>query len=259
MNRKVPRRPVQSITRLIRLFYLSHYHTSKYKKLHDAGKHSNSPAIESALTVHNWGVDVIRNWETKIEVIGKPPEGAVLYTSNHLGYADIMGFASVVRTQYVAKKEIESWPFLGRMLSNINLPFVDRRQGAKTLPETAKRIANSLNEGASVCVFPEGTSTGGEDGVLEFKPALFQAAVIAKCKVQPVAIKWFVDDGDACVAEDVAYWKDHVFLNHALKFLGLKNVSLKVQFCDQLDGSKLNRKQLAAKAHAAVSEAFANL
>ena len=180
----------------------------------------------------------------------KPAEGSLL-APNHIGYADVLALGSVAPCFFVAKVDVESWPFVGllfRISKNIGVP----RRRARALVEVTNEVAERLRGGNSVCVFLEGTSTGG-DRLLPFYPPLAQPAIDAKAPLVPVAIRWRAEASDIDVAEDVAYWKDHVFGPHAWRLMGLRGISVHIQFGEPIPSEGHNRKTLAAAAEHAVA------
>jgi 1-acyl-sn-glycerol-3-phosphate acyltransferase len=71
-------------------------------------------------------------------------------------------------------------------------------------------------------LFPEGTSTNG-DTVKEFRTSLFETAVLAKCPILPICIKYKTIDGKEISPEnrDLLYWYgDMEFAPHFMKLLG---------------------------------------
>lgn len=187
----------------------------------------------------------------RVTTSGPNPAEGSLVAPNHIGYADVLALGSVVPCFFVAKVDVESWPFVGllfRISKNIGVP----RRRARALVEVTSEVAERLRGGNSVCVFLEGTSTGG-DRLLPFYPPLAQPAIDAQAPTVPVAIRWRADSPDIDVAEDVAYWKDHVFGPHAWRLMGLRGISVHIQFGDPIPAEGHNRKTLAAAAESAVA------
>ena len=68
------------------------------------------------------------------------------------------------------------------------------------------RMAQALQDGDILAVFPEGT-TGDGSGVLPFHANLLQAAIAAKAPVQPVALQ-FIDGASGLPSRAVSYVGD---------------------------------------------------
>lgn len=111
----------------------------------------------------------------KVTVLGRPVMGKpVLIVSNHISWTDIIAIGSVTDVTFVAKKEVESWFFVGFMASLQRTLYVDRTRRSdarRTTREMAKRMA----AGGAVLLFAEGQSDVGTH-VLPFRSALVGAA-----------------------------------------------------------------------------------
>ena len=89
-----------------------------------------------------------------------PTSGAVILACNHLSNFDpvIMGgFAAKRRHSiYLAKKEVLSWPIIGRVLKHYGFIFIDRKRKGGDL-HSLKEALKVLKDGESLALFPEGT------------------------------------------------------------------------------------------------------
>lgn len=117
-----------------------------------------------------------------------PADTAVLYVSNHRSYFDIVTLYPLTNntTGFVAKKELEKFPFVRRWMKYMNCQFLDRdniKAGLKTILDCIAIVKN----GCSICIFPEGTRTPGDE-MLEFKEGSFKIAEKSSCLIIPVAI-----------------------------------------------------------------------
>lgn len=98
----------------------------------------------------------------------------VLLIANHVSWLDIPVMSAVAPVSFVAKREVNTWPFVGSLARLQRSVFVDReRRGA--VAGTAAEIMGRLRAGDHVVLFAEGTSSDG-NGVLPFKTSLFAAA-----------------------------------------------------------------------------------
>ncbi|MCR4782500.1 MAG: 1-acyl-sn-glycerol-3-phosphate acyltransferase [Lachnospiraceae bacterium] len=129
---------------------------------------------------------------TRVHVDGQeniPEEKSVLYIGNHLSIFDIVMTYPLFKgvTGFVAKKELKKIPLLNFWMDLIECEFLDR----SSLKAGLKMITNSIdkvNDGISMCIFPEGTrSKTGEIG--EFKGGSFKIATRTKCPIVPVSIQ----------------------------------------------------------------------
>jgi 1-acyl-sn-glycerol-3-phosphate acyltransferase len=121
-----------------------------------------------------------------IDVHGRLPLGPTLLVANHLSYLDPIALLSLMPALPVCKAEVGRWPLLGSRVRASGVLLVDRADpwsGARVLRRTRAALAG----GASVLVFPEGTTTPG-DRVLPFRRGSFGIARRARVPITPVAI-----------------------------------------------------------------------
>jgi 1-acyl-sn-glycerol-3-phosphate acyltransferase len=150
-----------------------------------------------------------------VRVAGIVP-AAGLIVSNHLSYLDILVISSVCHGVFVSKSEVRSWPIFGTLARMGGTIFVTR--GRKTaVAGHLISVANALEAGGPVVLFPEGTSSDGSS-VLPFQSSLLQAAIISKAAITPAAISYDLQAGS--VAEEICYWRDMVFAAHFWNVLG---------------------------------------
>jgi 1-acyl-sn-glycerol-3-phosphate acyltransferase len=109
--------------------------------------------------------------------------------ANHQSMIDICALfrAVPVPLQFLLKQELSKVPFVGAYAKAMGMIFIERgsaREATKRMREAAQLV----RDGATLCVFPEGTrSRDGE--VLPFKSGAFQIALDAGADVVPVAIE----------------------------------------------------------------------
>ncbi|MDO4640576.1 MAG: 1-acylglycerol-3-phosphate O-acyltransferase [Neisseria sp.] len=120
-------------------------------------------------------------------------EHNMLVVSNHVSWLDIFAIGSLCPSSFIAKKEMQSWPLLGKIATNAGTVFIDRKN-RKNIDPINTAIATSLNAGQNVCFFPEaGTSLG--TGILPFKAALFESAIQANAPIQAIALRYYDPSG----------------------------------------------------------------
>lgn len=114
-------------------------------------------------------------------------EGAVIVVANHASYVDIVVlFAQLPRpVRFVAKRELASTPFVGRMLRALGTCFVERRDYRRSLEDEAALVARA--SGDTLLFFPEGTFTQTA-GLAPFRLGAFRAACVNGRPVVPVAL-----------------------------------------------------------------------
>jgi 1-acyl-sn-glycerol-3-phosphate acyltransferase len=136
-----------------------------------------------------------------VKVVGKEymdTPGAKVYASNHASYFDVlpvmMGLGVTYR--FVAKDEVNRMPFIGTFLNQMGHLSFDRLKASARLKQVDE-IEETLRQGESVFVFPEGTFVP-EAGVRPFQLGGYHGAVTTGAPVVPVSLKGtrrFLRDG----------------------------------------------------------------
>ena len=170
-----------------------------------------------------------------------------LLVSNHLSYMDIVVLASLTPAVFVAKREVRSWPLFGWFATMGGSLYVNRARRTQ-VGEFAAAIQTELDRGALVILFPEGTSSGGQN-VLPFKSSLLEPAARDTHPLAAGLIQYQLDDGD--VSEEVCYWKDMTLLPHLLNLLSKRRVGVEVRFAP-VEKISTDRKEVAQQLHTEV-------
>ncbi|MFA5592367.1 MAG: lysophospholipid acyltransferase family protein [Micavibrio sp.] len=191
----------------------------------------------------------------KIIVEGKPATGPdAVYIGNHLSYLDIPVLGSLLLGSFVAKKEVESWPFFGLMAKMQRTVFISRNP-ADAESET-RLLHERLAEAAPLIIFPEGTSSDGTS-VLPFKSSFFQIFLNQRTELQPFTISILEIDGKPATApalrDKYAWYGDMELEPHLWAFAKGKGAVVKVSFeTPLLSTDYTDRKRLCADSRALV-------
>ncbi len=157
------------------------------------GKFDRQKRDYSSLHIVQWGFKVIlKITGVQATVIGEEniPDEPVLFVGNHRSFFDILLTYSRCRrlTGYIAKKEMEKIPLLSTWMHFVYCLFLNRenpREGLKTILQAIEQIQN----GISICIFPEGTrNTGEELSMLPFKDGAFKIATRTNCAIIPISM-----------------------------------------------------------------------
>jgi lyso-ornithine lipid O-acyltransferase len=125
----------------------------------------------------------------RLKIVGTPPrEGPVLIASNHVSWLDIMVLSAVAPLSFIAKREVNKWPFFGSLARLQRTVFVDRDRRHAT-GEARDEMQERFKARDILVLFPEGTSSDGKT-VLPFKSAFFGAAAYEGVLVQPVSLAY---------------------------------------------------------------------
>ncbi|MFC5947652.1 lysophospholipid acyltransferase family protein [Pseudonocardia lutea] len=177
-------------------------------------------------------------------------EGGVLVVANHLSWIDVVALGAVAPVRMIAKREVAEWPLIGAIARQNGALFVDRG-GLRGLPEVVAGTAAALRAGATVGVFPEGTTwCGSASG--PFRRAPFQAALDAGRPVRPVRIDLALPDGRPTTAG--AFVGDETLWDSLLRVLRLERLDCTLTLLPALVPEG-DRRALAARAERAVTAA----
>jgi len=202
-----------------------------------------------------------------ITVIGTPVRGrGVLMVANHTSYLDIIVLGGTTPVSFVAKSEVNTWPFFGLMARLYETVFVERSRRSQA-GVSRDQIRERLQEGDALILFPEGTSNDG-NRVLPFKSALMGSteAVVGidaqgrteHVPVQPVSLAYTGYYGMPMGRENrplFAWFGDMDLVPHLWEAVTSGPIDVVVEFhapmtVDQMGGQK----PLAARAEAVVRE-----
>ncbi len=186
-----------------------------------------------------------------------PPQQGCLVVSNHQSYLDILILAAHFPVQFVAKKEVGSWPVIGWMANFGQTIFIDRGSTRHSL-QCANQIAASLQQGISVLVFPEGTSTNGTH-VLPFKSLLFCAALKAGSPVLPLTLNYRAINEQPLNDHnrDLCCWHGEMeFVSHFWNVLALQTIEVFLEAHEMLNPPHtVTSQELARRAQEKVARA----
>jgi 1-acyl-sn-glycerol-3-phosphate acyltransferase len=200
-----------------------------------------------------WSEGFRRIANMKIECVGEPPKPPFFLVCNHLSYVDIPALRAVAEGVFVAKGEIEGWFLAGRIVRDMGNIFINR-QNRRDIPRAGQLIISRLDDGEGVMVFPEGTSTKGEE-VLPFNSSFLEFAALNGLPVSYCSISYKTPDDEMPASEAVSWWDDTTFLNHMLRLFSVKGFTAVINFGDAPIANP-NRKRLAQELHEKVREKF---
>ncbi|MBK8263247.1 MAG: 1-acyl-sn-glycerol-3-phosphate acyltransferase [Nannocystis sp.] len=117
-----------------------------------------------------------------------PPHGARLVVANHRAALDIPILLSLFGGSVLSRADLAEWPVLGYAARRAQTIFVDRdsrQSGVKAI----RAIREQLQRGRTVSIFPEGTTTAG-DQLLPFNSGSFAAARGLPVEIVPVGLAY---------------------------------------------------------------------
>lgn len=136
----------------------------------------------------------------KVEVTGTEkidPDGQYLLISNHRSIIDPCVIEEALRDTnilglWVSKKELYNSFFFGKFVRNSGTILLDRE--SKQMGDFFKSIKEGVSQGASICVFPEGTRNTEGTELAEFKEGSQLIAVKNRLPILPIYIKTNAND-----------------------------------------------------------------
>jgi 1-acyl-sn-glycerol-3-phosphate acyltransferase len=180
----------------------------------------------------------------RIEQRGVPVSGA-LFALNHVSWLDIPVVGGLEPVRFVSKAEVRRWPLIGWLAGLAGTLFLQR--GAHQASALAETIREQLRLGATVGIFPEGT-TGDGRALRRFHARLFSAAA-GDVQVQPVAIRY----GHGVEPDQIApFIGDDSLLPHLWRVLRHPGLAVTASFLTPIEVRALSRKQLAVAARDAI-------
>jgi lyso-ornithine lipid O-acyltransferase len=189
------------------------------------------------------------SWILGLHIItkGKPLNQPALLVSNHISWVDIIVLGQFAPAHFVAKSDILAWPIIGYLAKQGGTIFV-RRGDKQQVKAIAEEMVWLLKQNSTVIAFPEGTTTKG-DGVLPFHASLFQAALLTKAVVQPVAIQYLGE-----ITQYAPFIGEDEFVPHLLKMLVMDKIEVCVTFLPMIATAGKNRQSVSNEARAMILE-----
>jgi len=136
-----------------------------------------------------WSAGLLAALGVRWRVDGVFRPGATLLVINHVSWLDIAAVhAACPRARFVSKADVRHWPLLGWLVGAVGTLFIERERKRDAL-RVVHQVAQALEAGETVAVFPEGT-TGDGSALLPFHANLLQAAIATTTPVQPVALRY---------------------------------------------------------------------
>lgn len=146
-------------------------------------------AAERQARVAWWSAKTLRLLGLRLQVQGDFRPGAKLLVANHVSWIDIMAIHAVCpQARFVSKADVQHWPVVNRLVAGGGTLYIERERPRDAV-RVVHQMAEALQAGDTVAVFPEGTTNDGHT-LLPFHANLLQAAIATATPVQPLALRF---------------------------------------------------------------------
>ncbi|MAO64871.1 MAG: hypothetical protein CL666_07705 [Balneola sp.] len=189
----------------------------------------------------------------RVEVKGEVPKPPFILLSNHLSYLDVFVLFSQLRTLFVAKSDVQTWPLVGFIIRTCGILFIDRNR-KRDITRVNDLISENITPEQGIIIFPEGTTSPGYD-ILPFKTSLLKNAVAMDIPVSYATISYSAPETQTPAYQSMCWWGDDSFVSHFLRFLQEKNSIAKIHFGTHPIECR-DRKELAQQIHHKMSSQF---
>ena len=190
-----------------------------------------------------WSAKLLRLAGLQLHISGTPRPGATLLVANHVSWLDIAALHAVApQARFVSKAEVLRWPLLGWLIRGAGTLFIERERKRDAL-RVLHQVAQALQAGDTVAVFPEGT-TGDGATLLPFHANLLQSAIATGTPVQCVALRY----SDALHRFSPAAWfvGETTLLQSVWRVLGARALQVHVDLLPPQGARHADRRALAA-------------
>jgi 1-acyl-sn-glycerol-3-phosphate acyltransferase len=209
------------------------------------------PRIRAAIT-QAWSEKMLRILNITLSIHGARPAehtNKLFVVANHVSWLDIFVINAATPSRFVAKSEIRDWPIAGALCDAAGTIFVHRAKRSDTARINAE-IHDALEQGDTVAIFPEGTTTAG-DRLLKFHTSLFEPAVANTALLAPAAIRYRNTNGEANSA--AVFIGETTFAQSMSAIISQKKMIAEITFAPSIATDSLSRRDAALHAENAIA------
>jgi 1-acyl-sn-glycerol-3-phosphate acyltransferase len=219
-----------------------------------ATKFSQADAAQRAQHIAEWAQALLSLLNVQLRIEGEPvKQGPLLVVANHISWLDIVVLLAAQPVCFVSKSEVKHWPVIGWLATHAGTLYIERASRRDAL-RVVHRIAEGLQQGQIIAVFPEGTTTDGAT-VLPFHANLLQSAISVQAPVQSVVLR-FVDEATGARSMSPVYVDDDSLLSSVWRMLSSPPVVAHLQFLPSVETQRMDRRQLAREMQQKISAAL---
>jgi lyso-ornithine lipid O-acyltransferase len=166
-----------------------------------------------------------------------------VFVANHRSTVDILVMLSRVEAHCISRHDVANWPILGWGARRAGTLFVDR-QSRRSGADVLREVAQAIEAGEGVIMFPEGTSHAGDE-VRPFRTGAFNTVRRTAAEVVPAGIAY--DDERAC-------YENESIVTHALRVVSLPRLRVALEIGGPIPQSELPTPELTELARSTVQE-----
>ena len=152
----------------------------------------------------------------------------------------------------MAKSEVRRWPLIGWLSARTGTLFIERGS-RRHAARINLAIHDAFAQGDAVAVFPEGTTTRGDE-LLRFHASLLQPAVDEEALIVPVAIRYADEEGNLELA--AAYVGETTLMQSLAQIVRVPRIHAEVRFLPAIESRGRTRRELAQLSHARIAAAL---
>jgi len=126
-------------------------------------------------------------WTEVFQIQEIDRDKSYMFIANHTSMIDIMLMLSIVKNPsvFVGKEELTKIPLFGFIFKRTSI--IVNRECLNSRKEVYNAAQRRLNEGLSICIFPEGLVPSDENVILsEFKNGAFRLAIEHQIPIVPI-------------------------------------------------------------------------
>ncbi|WP_157597988.1 MULTISPECIES: 1-acyl-sn-glycerol-3-phosphate acyltransferase [unclassified Rhizobacter] len=212
-----------------------------------------SPARRVA-RVGPWCAAMLRRLGIRVVVQGEVHAAPVMVVANHVSWIDILAINAACTARFVSKADIRQWPVIGWLTACGGTLFIERERKRDAM-RVVHQVAEALQGGDVIAVFPEGTTSDGH-GVLPFHANLLQAAITTGTPVQPVALRYA--DATHAVSPAAAYIGDTSLLQSLWWVVMAEGLTAQVTVLPAHYSAHAQRRELSEAVRAGIVSSMGN-
>lgn len=204
------------------------------------------PALDAAGRadrVQWWSAKLLRTMGVALDLEGAPADGPLMVIANHVSWLDIAALhAGCPRARFVSKADVRHWPLIGWLVAGVGTLFIERASKRDAL-RVVHEVAAALQDGQTIAVFPEGTTSDGR-GVLPFHANLLQAAIVGGARIQPAVLRF--SDPDHAVSPAAEFIGETTLVQSVWRLVSARGLRVRVRWLPPVESAGANRRELAA-------------